>query len=65
MMVNLVANPKASTPNLTLYNQPTPVLVVKPVRTNIVLFVPGLTVDPPTPEQVAAAIWSYPNRTLT
>jgi hypothetical protein len=65
MIVNLVANPKAASSALVTYEQPAPQLVLKPVRTTIVLLVPGLEYVPPTPAEIAAAVWARAGRTLT
>lgn len=65
MIVNLVAYPKDATSALIMRDQTNPLSNIKPVNTSIILFVPGLTVDPPTPAEIAAAVWARAGRTLT
>ena len=65
MIVNLVARANDATPNLVMYGQSLPLDNIKPVQYDLVLFVPGLTVELPTPDQIAAAVWGRAGRTLT
>ncbi len=65
MIVNLVAYPKDASPALTVYDQSTPVLAIKPVLTTIVMLIPGLGFVPPSPAEIAAAVWTRAGRTLT
>lgn len=66
MTVNLVAYPKAATQDLTMYDQPMPVLYSNPIFNTIVMFMPGLTEVMPTPEEIAKAVWEYTGgRSLT
>jgi hypothetical protein len=65
VIVNLVAYPKDASTALIMRDQIDPLSNIKPVLTSIVLFVPGLTVEIPTPAEIAAAVWTRAGRTLT
>ncbi len=65
MIVNLVAYPKDASPALTVYDQNAPLPNIKTVKTTIVMLVPGLAFVPPTPAEIAAAVWARAGRTLT
>ena len=65
MIANLVAYPKDATSALVMRDQTAPLSNIKPVLTNIVILVPGLTAEPPTPAEIAAAVWTRAGRTLT
>lgn len=65
MIVNLVAYPKDASPALVVRDQAAPLSNIKNIQNNIVLFVPGLAAEPPTPAEIAEAVWSRIGRTLT
>jgi hypothetical protein len=65
MIVNLVAYPKDASSALIMRNQNDPLPNIKNVQTTIVLLVPGLSAEPPTPAEIAAAVWARVGRTLT
>jgi hypothetical protein len=65
VIVNLVAYPKDATTALIMRDQVAPLSNIKTVQNNIVMLVPGLAFVPPTPAEIAAAVWTRVGRTLT
>jgi len=65
VIVNLVAYPQDASPALTVYDQVAPLPNIKTVQTNITMYLPWLAFVPPTPAEVAAAVWTRAGRTLT
>jgi len=65
VIVNLVAYPKDASTALMVRDQVDPLSNIKPVNVNIVMLVPGLEAVPPTPDEIAAAVWTRVGRTLT
>jgi hypothetical protein len=65
MIVNLVAYPKDASPALIVRDQIAPLPNIKTVQTNIIMYLPWLAFVPPTPAEIAAAVWTRAGRTLT
>jgi len=65
VIVNLVAYPKDATSALIVRDQVAPLSNIKNVQNDIIMYLPWLAFVPPTPAEIAAAVWTRVGRTLT